>query len=715
MSDNHKNPDTDPDTVNVHVGSDVGVALKLLQAGDEEQANKLLRNILAQDRDDVDALYLLGVVGCQNQRWVEAAELIGRAISLDPKRVRYYGSLGEAQLALGRFDEAISSFQMLLSAEPDNALACFHLGRAHALCGHQSEAIPQLERAVAARPEFLEARRALASLFLESGQAAAAVSQYEEIIQQAPDDIEAIANCGAALTASGRADGAVALLVKACEMQDKNTLILGNLGHALAAVDRFNEAVMPLQEALSLEPKNPRLLNNLANILRRLQRLEEAEQHLRDALEIRNDYAEARNNLALVYFDQNRFEEAEAEINLALALAPNAARAVNNLGLIQQYTNRMTQAAESFLKALELDPTYLEAQTNLATVYSGIGRLDEAIKIFDSVLARNPKSLVARWNRCNALLLGGDYGRGWDEYELRWEIDDEVQRIFAQPHWGGEELNGQTITVYGEQGPGDVVMFAHCMGDLIGQAEHVSLQVDDRLVALLSRSFPNCTVVSEKAAHGGWTPAETDVVVPFGSLPRRFRRNEEAFENIPERYLATDARVVDDWRSRYAALGDGPTVGISWRGGANALERSRRVMNLADWSELIDNPRLTIVNLQHGDCAEELVAFKSEHGITVHSWDDTGMNLDDFAAQIDALDLVLSVANTTVHFAGALEKQVWVAAPAQPSWRWQIDRADSPWYRSARIFRQGQDQSWRHVLDGMSDELRRWIEERRDA
>jgi hypothetical protein len=231
----------------------------------------------------------------------------------------------------------------------------------------------------------------------------------------------------------------------------------------------------------------------------------------------------------------------------------------------------------------------------------------------------------------------------------------------------------------------------------------------------MSRSFPGCAVVSEKAVDGGWTPTETDLVVPFGSLPRRFRRKEHDFEHIQGRYLATKAGAVDAWRRRFAALGDGPTIGISWRGGANALERSRRVMNLADWSELIGDRRLTIVNLQHGDCAEELAAFKSEQGITVNSWDNTGMDLDDFAAQIDALDLVLSVANTTVHFAGALGKQVWVVAPAQPSWRWQIDRADSPWYRSARIFRQVQDQTWRHVLDGMSDELRQWIEERKDT
>jgi len=715
MSDNHQKPDIDSETVDIQIGSGVGAALKLLQVGDDQQASKVLNTILVQDQNNADALYLLGLVGCRNQRWVEAVELINRALLIDPKRVRYYANLGEAQLALERFDDAVSSFQMLLSVEPDNALACFNLGRAYVLRGQRSEAIPQFERAVIARPDFLEARRALASLFLECGQAPDAVAQYENIIQRSPDDIEAIANCGAALTAAGRADDAIVLLIKIRERQGPNPLILGNLGYALAVAERYGDAVMPLQEALTMEPKNPRLLNNMANILRRLQRYDEAERYLLDALEIRADYAEARNNLALVYFDQNRFEEAEVEIIRALTLSPNASRAMNNLGLIQQYTNRMNVAVSSFRKALELDPSYLEAQTNLATAYSGIGQLDKAMEIFDSVLAQNSTNLVARWNRCNALLLGGNYGRGWDDYELRWKIDNEVIREFAQPNWGEEELNGRSITVYGEQGPGDVVMFAHCLGDLFGETGQVFLQVDDRLVSLMRRSFPQSTVVGEKMAYGGWTPVETDFVVPFGSLPRHFRRSEHEFEHILGRYLITDVEAVDEWRRKFALLGDGPTVGVSWRGGASALERSRRVMNLADWSELIGDPQLIIVNLQHGDCAEEIAAFKSEYGITVHSWDNTGVDFDDFAAQIDGLDLVLSVANTTVHFSGALGKQVWAMVPAQPSWRWQIDRADSPWYRSARIFRQSQDQTWKHVLDQMSEELCLWIEERWDS
>ena len=696
-------------------GPEISEALKLLQSGNTEQADKVLRAALAQNRDNVDALYLLGMVGCRTQCWVEAVELIGRAIELEPRRIAYYGDLGEAQLALGRFEDAVASFQALLSSQPENALAHFNLGRVCVLQGQRAEAIPHIERAIAARPEYLEARHGLASLLLESGRAADAVKQYEEILRHAPGDTEAAASCGAAMTAAGRAEDAVALLTQVRTEQGSSAYILGNLGLALAAADHGEEAVPLLQEALEVEPENPQFLNNLGNALRKLGRYEEAEEHLLHALKLRDDYAEARNNLALVYFDRELYAEAEAEITRASVLAPTAPRVLNNMGLVQQYTNRMDEAAQSFLEALELDPSYVEAETNLATVYVGTGKLDEAIELFDSVLARNPASLTARWNRCNALLLKGDYGRGWDDYERRWEIDDEVPRTFAQPHWSDESLSGRSIMVYGEQGPGDVVMFAQCLDDLIAQAAKVSIQVDDRLVALMRRSFSACEVDGDKASHGGWQATEADFVVPFGGLPRHFRRREQDFKNVEGRYLATDPAAVERWRRRFAELGEGPRIGISWRGGVSALERSRRVMSLGDWSDLLAESRLTVVNLQHGDCAEEIATFKSTHGVTVHSWDNTGVDLDDFAAQIDALDLVISMANTTVHFAGALDKPVWMLAPTQPSWRWQIDRVDSPWYRSLRIFRQDQDQMWKQVLERIGDELTPCIDQLRSA
>ncbi len=695
--------------------SKVAAALEQLQKGNVDRADKLLRDALVKNRNNIDALYLLGLVGCRTQHWVEAVELIGRAIEIDPRRIKYYGDLGVAQLALERFDDAMSSFQQLLSHEPENALALFNMGRTLVLSGKRSEAIPLIEQAVITQPTFLEARRALASLLLDHGRAPDAVDQYEKIIQQAPDDIEAIANCGAAMTAAGRANEAVALLSEVSATQKDNPLVLGNLGLSLAAADRGEEAVSYLQEALELEPENPRILNNFGNMLRKLGRLEEAEHHLSHALALRDDYIEARNNLALTYFDQERYEGAEIQLTQALAVAPNAPRILNNLGLVQQYTNRMDEAVVSFSKALELEPSYLEAETNLATVYSGIGNLAEAIRMFDAVLLRNPTNLTARWNRCNALLLNGDYGLGWDEYELRWAMSDEVPRTFTQPHWVDDDLSNKSIMVYGEQGPGDVVMFSHCLGELIAHTKHVTLQVDERLVTLLRRSFPTCTVDTERQVDGLWRPSDADFVVAFGSLPRRFRRKEKEFKVIDGPYLQSDPKAVTRWRNRYTALGEGPVVGISWRGGANALERSRRVLQLADWSKLLSDPRLTIVNLQHGNCEEEIAQFKNDYGVTIHSWDDTGVNLDEFAAQVESLDLVISVANTTVHFAGALDKTVWMLVPSQPSWRWQIDRADSPWYRSVRIFRQGKDEKWGSVLDTISKNLKQWVDDGRVA
>ena len=128
-------------------------------------------------------------------------------------------------------------------------------------------------------------------------------------------------------------------------------------------------------------------------------------------------------------------------------------------------------------------------------------------------------------------------------------------------------------------------------------------------------------------------------------------------------------------------------------------------MELGDWAPLLSRSGATFVSLQYGDRASELASFRSVHGITLHYWEDAVVDLDDFAAQIEALDLVISVANTTVHFAGALNKDVWTLAPAQPSWRWQLEREDSPWYPSMRILRQGWDEPWSAVLGRATADL----------
>jgi hypothetical protein len=306
----------------------------------------------------------------------------------------------------------------------------------------------------------------------------------------------------------------------------------------------------------------------------------------------------------------------------------------------------------------------------------------------------------------------GQLGEGWDEYEWRWRAKRRDPRPIRLPRWDGEPLQRRTIFVHGEQGVGDEIMFATCLPDLIERAGHIVLSCDQRLQPLFARSFPQITVRGTRRGAENWDElaAGADIESPAGSLPRYLRRGLGDFP-IRQPLLRSDAERCRRWHERYAELGAGLKIGISWRAGTRPADRRLRSLPLAEWTELLAVPRVHWVNLQHGDVQCEL-GLAALDAATVHHWPDSDPlgDLDDFAAQIDALDLVISVGNATVHIAGALGRGVWALLPEHWGWRWLSGRRDSPWYSTARLYRQQPGGGgWAGLLRSVRDELAGWV------
>jgi hypothetical protein len=251
-------------------------------------------------------------------------------------------------------------------------------------------------------------------------------------------------------------------------------------------------------------------------------------------------------------------------------------------------------------------------------------------------------------------------------------------------------------------------MFASCLPDVIAQADLCIVACDKRLVPLFSRSFPDCTVI-EHFNLGDTCPSNilsTDVRISIGSLPKFLRPHPGSFSGR-KAYLIPHAQRLNIWHDRIASLGEGLNVGISWRGGANPRIIRQRSIMLKQWAELFSLSGIHFVSLQYGDCKNELREAKEKLGVTIHDWEDADplKDLDNFAAQIAALDLILSIDNSTVHMAGALGKPVWVLLPYVPDWRWMLKREDSPWYPTMRLFRQHSPGDWETVLANVRNEL----------
>ena len=275
--------------------------------------------------------------------------------------------------------------------------------------------------------------------------------------------------------------------------------------------------------------------------------------------------------------------------------------------------------------------------------------------------------------------------------------------------WNGESLIGKTIVVTAEQGVGDEIMFASCIPELIKKnPKQIVLECDSRLVPLLARSFTQVRVLKrKKRSKTDWLDeiGVVDFHISIGSLPRFFRQE---FDDFPCRraFIFSNNSLKAKWKERYQDLGKGIKIGISWTGGSkNSIKKSRST-TLKQWLPLF-KMNAYFINLQYGEHSEELRQLEESTGIHIYDWEDADplTDLDNQAAQISELDLVISFPNATVHLAGALGTPTWVLLPFTPDFRWVLNREDSPWYPSVKLFRQHQYDDWTKVFSQVKNKL----------
>jgi hypothetical protein len=319
-----------------------------------------------------------------------------------------------------------------------------------------------------------------------------------------------------------------------------------------------------------------------------------------------------------------------------------------------------------------------------------MGHLQEVLRV-------SPDLPAARFDRSLILLLRGELGLGWDEYEWRLKHGPPpgIEPIGSK-RWDGSSLEGRSILVLSEQGIGDQVMFGSCLPQLACKAAGCFVECDPRLVPLLARSLPNVTPIAKSADRSA---ERCDIFEFVGSLPRHFRRRLEDFPAAAA-YLKPDPDLVAKWRSRFARLGSALKVGISWRGGKDSQTQRQRSIPLEFWKPVAQVPGVRFVNLQYGPGAADAALVRDRFGISLDDGTDCDplVDLDDFAAKLAALDLVISVDNSTVHLAAAVGCPVWTLLPFCSDWRWMLERETTPWYPTMRLLRSRGLEGWPELL-----------------
>ena len=652
----------------------LATAVAYHKGGQLAHAERLYREILRVDSGHADALHLLGVAAHQRGDHRTAVDHISRALMRNSRSAMYHSNLGVSCRGLGQLSRAESAFRSAIALAAGDANLHYNLG----------------------------------NVLNDQQRFAEAADCFRRCLSINPNHADAHNNLGNTLKEIGRVDEGIAHHQQAIVLRSQFPEAHFNLGNAYRAKENLHAAITSYQRAIEQRPDYAEAWVNLGSTYKDLGALDKAEAGFQRALGVRPDCADARFNLGAVLKEQDRDEDALDCFNRTLKIRPESSEAHNAVGSVLQRLRRFDDAEAHYRQALELDPQSAEGHNNFATLFQERRQLDKAEDCYNRALAVRPDYAEARLNRSLVYLLRGDLERGWAEYESRWRLDPD-RRNFPEPVWNGSSLAEKTILVYAEQGVGDEILFASCIPDLLRRAGRCFLECDRRLMPLFARSFPAAEILPrpfETACGPAASRPPFDVQIATGSLPRYLRPTAAAFPRA-ERYLTPDRSRCAEWWDRFRELGEGLTVGISWRGGRKATDRRARSTTLDQWGDLLSRPGCQFVNLQYGDCRNELAEISRDRGIVIHDWPEANPlhDLDNFAAQIAALDLVISVDNATVHMAGALGVPTWVLLPFAPDWRWMLDRDDSLWYPSVRLHRQSQPGRWDDVFDRVQSAL----------
>ncbi|HXZ01956.1 MAG TPA: tetratricopeptide repeat protein [Stellaceae bacterium] len=599
----------------------------------------------------------------------------------------------------GRLREAERLYRAVLDRDRNHFASLYGLAVIRSQLGDFDDAVRLMRRALNQNPRLAGAHNDLGGMLEAAGRHEEAIERYRRALALDPGFAAAETNLGRALHALGRCEEAVAHHRRALALKPDFADAHNNLGAALHALGRHEEAVAHFERAVALEPGFAQAHNNLGNAMRTLRRHEDALRHYRTALALWPNYAEAHYNAGNALQTLGRHDEAIAPYEKAAAIRPGYAEALNNLGNALQMLNRHDEAIARFEQALAAKPDYAEALNNLGNSLQALNRHEQAIPLHARALALQPDCIAAQWNEGLARLVTGDFKMGWEQYEGRWAVEGPGQRRrdFAQPQWRGEAaLAGRTILLHAEQGLGDTLHFARYVPMVAALGASVVLEVQKPLVPLLA----GLAGVTRILAQGEALPP-FDCHSPLLSLPLAFGTTLDIIpRDVP--YLAAAPDRIAAWRATVEATAP-PRIGVVWAGSAANLFDRRRTIPLRHLLPLLATPGIKFFALQKDLRPGDLELLRERPEVTVLS-----ERLGDFAdtaAAVSLLDLVISVDTAVAHLAGALARPFFLLLPFSAEWRWLRGREDSPWYPTARLFRQPAIGDWDSVVASVRDAL----------
>jgi tetratricopeptide (TPR) repeat protein len=655
----------------------VGMSLVALASRQSAAAVKMAEAAVAAAPGMAAAWVSLGQSLKAASRGEEAERAYAQAIRLDRTNALARMGLGELMLALGRPEVAICQFELALRRNPALIAASMGMGHALSMMGRYEEALDRYKQVLALRPRLSEAEFAAGFVLARMGKLKEAETRYRRALVLRPDFAAAWMNLGSLLREQGRDVYAEAALTRAVELRPD--LVSGWV--------------------------------NLAILERERHRPAEAEAHLRKAFALNPEQVETQ-----VAWCQFRSAEGDAAgawqwLRWALAREPDHAEAVNMHGILLHKDGRFDEAVEVFKQAEALG--HRAAASNRGNSLLDLGRMNEALQAQELAVERDPECAGARYNLALTRLRLGHWEQGWPGYEARWKFREvhRSPRVFSQPRWQGEALDGRRILLHAEQGLGDTIQFCRYAAMVAARGGHVILQVQApalRLMQSLSAVRGGLVETVLLGANPAELDTKLDLECPLMSLLAVFGTTVETVP-WPGAYLFADPELAAEKRAKIprSRLEGRHRVGLAWAGNPRYKADRQRSVQLSTLLPLLRTPGITWIALQKGPAAAQLAALPTDVSVLDGSSQDH--DLAETAALMATLDLVITTDTSIAHLAGAMGKPVWILLPHLSDWRWMQRTETTPWYPTAKLFRQRAPGDWDEVQErviGKLNELR---------